>query len=78
MKRKVKWFSLNGKHYYTVAQCEEHGFYKGKIRIRKSVHDEIYVVKTIKWIPEEEVDAIMEKKKQIKVIRKEKKKTPAF
>lgn len=72
-KRKIPWFSVNnGKHYYTVVYCEKHGYLKGKIRMRKSVHDEIYVVKTMKLVGEDTVADILKKKEQTREIRKEK------
>lgn len=61
LRKKVKWFSANGRHYYCLAYCEKHGYLKGKIRIRKSVNDRIYVVKTTKLISEEEALEIKEK-----------------
>lgn len=53
IKRKIKWFSPNGKHYYSVAYCNEHGYMKAKVRIRKSEGEKVYVVKTTKFISEE-------------------------
>ena len=72
-KRKIPWFSVNnGKHYYTVVYCKKHGYLKGKIRMRKSIHDDsIYVVKTLKSIDETVVTDIMKKKEQTRELRKE-------
>lgn len=59
----VNWYTPNnGKHYYTVAKCSEHGFMKGKIRVRKSKDARYYAVKTIKHIQEEEAEFIISKK----------------
>lgn len=73
-KRKIPWFSINGKHYYSVACCEKHGYLKGKIRIRKSVNQKIYVVKTLKLISEEAVLDIAKKQEHAKEQKKFKKK----
>ena len=73
IKRKIKWFSPNGKHYYSVGYCNIHGYTKAKIRIRKSEDGKIYVIKTTKFISEEEVDAIKEKQTKGKNIKKGKK-----
>ena len=62
IKRKMKWFTVNSKHYFCVGYCEVHGYMKAKVRIRKSEEDKVYVVKTTKFISEEEVDAIKEAK----------------
>lgn len=71
-RKKIKWFSPNGKHYYCVAHCEKHGYLKGKIRIRKSEEDKVYVVKTLKLITEEEVEIIREKQEHTRALRKQK------
>lgn len=62
IKRKVKWFSPNGKHYYSVGCCNIHGFMKAKVRIRKSENDKVYVVKTMKFISEEDMNALKKRK----------------
>lgn len=58
LRKKIKWFSANGRHYYCVAYCEKHGYLKGKIRVRKAYDGGVYIVKTTKLIPKEEADAI--------------------
>ena len=35
IRRKVKWFTPNGKHYYSAAFCDKHGFMKAKVRIKR-------------------------------------------
>lgn len=73
-KKKVPWFAMNAKHYYTIVTCEKHGNLKGKIRMRKSADDRIYVVKTMKLVNDEVVKEIMERKEQSRESRKEKRK----
>lgn len=74
LRKKVKWFSANGRHYYCVAFCEEHGFLKGKIRFRRTDEGKVYVVKTTKFISKQEADRIIERKGQVQKIKKEKNK----
>lgn len=65
LRKKIRWYSPNnGKHYYTVAKCSEHGLMKGKIRVRKSKDDKYYVIKTVKSIQKEEAEIIMSKKRK--------------
>lgn len=54
LKKKVKWFTPNGRHYYCVAYCEKHGYLKAKIRVRKSGEGRVYIVKTTKFISPED------------------------
>ncbi|MDD3367901.1 MAG: exonuclease domain-containing protein [Lachnospiraceae bacterium] len=62
LKRKVKWFTPNGKHYYAVSYCDNHGFMKAKVRVRKGENGDYYAIKTSKFISEEEAVKIKNKK----------------
>ena len=66
LRRKIRWFSPNGKHYYSVSYCDKHGFMKAKVRIRKAEDDKLYVVKTTKFISQQEVDEIRKKQETAK------------
>lgn len=72
LRKKIRWFSPNGKHYYSVSYCDKHGYMKAKIRIRKSEEDRVYVVKTEKFINQEEVEDIRNRQEKAKEQRKEK------
>lgn len=74
IRRKVRWFSPNGKNYYSISYCPVHGYMKSKIRVRKSENDLVYVVKTSKFIPEEDCNKIIQKRDQAKEHHKAKKK----
>lgn len=74
IKKRIRWFSPNGKHYYCLAFCEKHGFLKGKIRIKKTDDDKVYVVKTMKLISHSEAEKIQELKEKAKELRKNRKK----
>lgn len=70
-RKKIPWFTNNGKHYYTVVVCARHGAIKGKIRLRRAEDGGIYVVKTMKQIDSDGVQDIMDKKSQVRQSRKE-------
>ncbi len=71
LRKKIRWFTPNGKHYYSVSYCDKHGYMKSKIRIRKTEDDMVYVVRTDKFISEEEVADIRSKQEKSKLQRKE-------
>ena len=73
LKKKVKWFTINGKHYYAISYCNEHGYIKYKIRIRKNDDEMYYAVKTSKFITEEKKSKLIEDWKKEKEIKKKKK-----
>ena len=65
LRKKIHWYTPNnGKHYYTVAKCTEHGLMKGKLRIRKTKDEKYYVVKTVKHIKEAEAEQIISRKRK--------------
>lgn len=64
-KKIVRWFTQNGKHYYGICKCPEHGYMKGKIRVRKSDEQKYYVIKTMKFVTDEEVERIVSKQKKV-------------
>ncbi len=70
LRRKIRWFTPNGKHYYCVSYCDRHGYMKSKVRMRKSEDKMVYVVKTEKFITEAEVEAIRDKQKKSKDYKK--------
>lgn len=70
LRKKIRWFSANGRHYYAVAYCEKHGYLKAKNRFRKTDDGMVYVVKTTKFISEEEMEVIADRCLHAKELRK--------
>lgn len=62
LRKKIKWFTPNGRHYYCLAYCEKHGYLKGKIRVRKTDEGMLYVVKTTKLISDEMAEDLRKRK----------------
>lgn len=65
-KKVTKLFSPTGKYFIGVAYCEEHGYIKTKIRIRKNDSDRVFSVKTRKLISPEEALTVIERYKKAK------------
>ncbi|MCR4651400.1 MAG: exonuclease domain-containing protein [Lachnospiraceae bacterium] len=65
LKKKVNWYSLNGKHYYAFSGCFRHGIMKSKLRIRKAEGGGVYAVKTDKYITKEVMKEMLRKKDEI-------------
>ena len=66
IRRKIKWFTPNGKHYYAVACCDKHGFMKAKVRIKKAESGRLFVVKTCRFIGPDEVEEMKSKQRKVK------------
>ena len=70
IKKKIPWFSSNGKHYYAVSSCIRHGLMKSKIRIRKAEGGGVYAVKTDKYITKDDYKKLLEKRDDILLQKK--------
>lgn len=70
-KKLVKWFSVNGRHYYYVGECKRHGLMKCKVRMKKADDGRVFVVKTQKFIDEQELADIREKQEKLRLQRAE-------
>lgn len=70
-KKVIKWFSVNGRHYYYVGICKRHGYVKAKIRMKKADDGNVFVVKTMKVTDQDGVDAIKEKQEKLRAQRAE-------
>lgn len=71
VRKKVRWFANGQKNYYCLAYCPNHGWMKGKIRMKKTEQGNIFVVKTMKLTDELEAQSIRDKKEEIKRKRRE-------
>ncbi len=74
LRKKIRWFTPNQKLYYALAICPEHGYLKGKIRIKKVDDDRVYVVKTLKLVDEEGAQSIFDRKNEVRKKRSERNK----
>lgn len=74
LRKKVKWFTSNGKNYYCIAYCDKHGFLKGKNRVRKTENGGVFVIKTTKFISEQDMEELLKKKNRAQEMRKKKSK----
>lgn len=81
LRKKVRWFSLNQKQYFCLGVCRNHGYVRGKLRMKKAENGEFYVVKTMKATDEAGAQKIFlkkeeqRKKRQIRNVTKRVKKT---
>lgn len=74
LRKKIRWFSSNTKFYFCLAWCPNHGYLKGKIRIKKTDNHQVFVVKTLKLVGEEDAIMIREKQEELRARRQERRK----
>ncbi len=74
LRKKIRWFSSSQKFYFCLAVCPEHGYMKGKIRMKKSEDGLFFAVKTTKLVGEEGAAYVEKKKEEAKKKRVERNK----
>lgn len=71
LRKKVRWFTPNQKLYFSLAICPEHGYLKGKIRMKRVDEEQVFVVKTLKLTDEEGAAKIISRKEEVRRKRAE-------
>ncbi len=70
LRKCVRNFSPGGKYYLNVARCEEDGYMKSKIRLKKTDAGKIYVIKTQKMISPDEMAEIAGRRAHIMEVKR--------
>lgn len=71
LRKKLRWFTPNQKIYYALAICPEHGYLKGKIRMKKVDDEQVFVVKTLKLTDDEGAQSIIDRRMDVRRKRAE-------
>lgn len=71
LKKKIRWFSVNQKQYFCLAVCPEHGYVKGKLRIKRSEDGSVFAVQTVKLTDEAGVELLVHRCEEAKKKRAE-------
>ena len=65
LRKKLHWFSSNGKTYHSVGICPVHGLIKSKLRIKQTDDGLYYVIKTTKRTNEEKLTELRARQKHV-------------
>lgn len=71
-RKNLHWFLLGSKNFCCLAWCEEHGWIKGKIRIKKTDSGKFFCVKTLKLVSAAEAQELIQKHSQLQLKHKKK------
>ena len=71
-RKKIRWFTGNGKTYLCQAYCQHHGFVLGKIKMRKTDEGHFFVIKKLKLVSEEDAALVKIKQEEVRRKRREK------
>ncbi len=72
VRQKIRWFSGRSRFWFCLAWCPEHGWIRGKIRIKHTDTGRVLAVKTIRMIDEGQAAALREMKTDMARRRREK------
>lgn len=74
LRKTIRWFPVSQKQYLCLAYCPQHGWLKGKIRIKKTDSGEVFVIKTLKLVEKPQADAIKVRKEEVRRKQRERRK----
>lgn len=66
IRRKIKWFSRDGKQYLGAARCDKHGYMRYKIRVNRTENGNCFCVKTSKFISDADMDALRLRQEKVR------------
>ncbi|MCI8505750.1 MAG: exonuclease domain-containing protein [Lachnospiraceae bacterium] len=65
LRKKMRWFPAGARNYLCLAYCQDHGYMKGKLRLKKAERGGIFAVKTLKFVSEAEAEELRLKRKEL-------------
>ncbi len=75
LRRKIRWFPSGSKTYDSLSWCPEHGYMKGKIRLKKTGEEEsCYAIKILRMASDEDVEIVREKRDHLRAKRRTRRK----
>lgn len=74
LRKKIRWFSANQRLELGLGVCPEHGYVRGKIRIKKAEGGEVFVIKTLKPVGDETLEDLYLRRDEAKKKRTERNK----
>ena len=74
LKEKIDWFASSLTVYYALGYCNEHGYMRGKIKVKNALNGSVFVIKTVKPIDRESARTIELRKEEIRKKRQKDKK----
>lgn len=74
LKEKIDWFASSLTVYYALGYCKEHGYMRGKIKVKNALNGSVFVIKTVKPVDRESARTIELRKEEIRKKRQKDKK----
>lgn len=66
LRKKIRWFPWSQRLCLGLGLCPDHGWVRGKIRVKKEEYGQVYIVKTMRLATEEEAAILQDKKEELR------------
>lgn len=74
VKVQIAWFASSLTIYYAIGYCQEHGYMRGKIKVKNAINGNIFLIKTIKPVQKAQAEEVRLRQEEIRKKRRERKK----
>ena len=71
-RKKIRWFTMNSRMHYCLAECSEHGYIKGRFRIREDDNGSFYASRVLKLTDDAGAEEIRQRQLEVRKRRSEK------
>ena len=70
-RKKIRWFTMNSKMHYCLAECRQHGYIKGRFKIREDENGKYYAQRILKITDETGAEEIRQRQQEVRMRRRE-------
>ena len=70
-RKKIRWFTMNSKMHYCLAECREHGYIKGRFKIREDEKGRYYAMRILKITDVAGAEEIRQRQQEVRMRRRE-------
>ena len=71
-RKKIRWFTMNSKMHYCLAECKQHGYIKGRFRVREDEDGRFYASRVLKITDEAGAEEIRQRQSEVRKRRRDK------
>ena len=71
-RKKIRWFTMNSKMHYCLAECRQHGYIKGRFRVREDEDGRFYASRVLKITDEAGAEEIRQRQSEVRKRRRDK------
>lgn len=70
-RKRIRWFTMNSGMHYCLAECREHGYIKGRFKVRENEKGKYYAQRVLKITDEAGAEEIRQRQQEVRMRRRE-------